>query len=94
MAQPQPQLPLAAWEKAVEELVLVESPIIARLLAEARAETEARSVLRLLARRFGAVPEELAAAVRARTDVGRLERWLELTVDATSLANFREQAGL
>jgi hypothetical protein len=81
---------------------MIESPLIAELLAEARAEakaeaelqTAARSLLRVLQKRYGELPEELTAAVRACTKSGQLARWLDVALEAQTLAQIRQQAGL
>ncbi|MBA4063477.1 MAG: hypothetical protein C0501_07145 [Isosphaera sp.] len=67
-------------------------------VAEGKAEGKADALLRLIAKRFGAVPEEVAAAVRACTDTARLDRLLDDALDdaldAASLDRFRARAGL
>jgi hypothetical protein len=55
-------------------------------------EGQAKMLLRVLKARFGAVPAELEAKIRALTDEQQLERWGELAATATSLKQFRQQA--
>jgi hypothetical protein len=98
-----------AWKNALGGFAMIESPLIAALLAEARAEaatkaeakaevkTKAETLLRVLRKRCREVPElpeELAAAVRACADGGQLDRWLDVALEAETLAQFRQQAGL
>jgi predicted transposase YdaD len=55
---------------------------------EGRAEGRAEDILRVLARRLGEVPASLQARVRACTDLDTLDRWLDLAVDAATVAEF------
>jgi hypothetical protein len=77
---------------------MIESPLIAELLAgakaEARAEAKVETLLRVLQKRYRELPEDVAAAVRACSDSGQLERWLDVALEAETLAQFRQQAGL
>jgi hypothetical protein len=88
----------AAWQKALEGFSMIESPIIADLLAEAKIEekvaTQVETLLRLILRRYKELPEEVSATVRACTDRDQLNRWLDSVVEAESLAQFRQQTGL
>jgi hypothetical protein len=65
--------------------VMIESPLIQEIVAEARA----KSVLRVLSRRFGAVPQDVDAAVRGIQDDTRLEGLLDAAVDCADLEQFR-----
>ena len=58
----------------------------ARASARARAEAEgkAETLLRLLGRRFGAVPPDVAARVRG-APVEELDAWLDAVLDARAL---------
>ena len=77
---------------------MIESPLIAELLAnaesKAKAEAKADSLLRVLRKRYRELPEELAASIRACTDGDLLERWLDVALDAETLEQFRQQTGL
>lgn len=53
--------------------------------AEGRVEGEARLLLRLLERRGFTVSSELAARVRATSDLATIEAWADRTLDARSL---------
>ncbi len=60
--------------------------------AEGRTEGRAEMLLRALERRFRvAVPEELAARIRATTDVNLLEQWFDWTLEAASLDDFKQR---
>jgi hypothetical protein len=53
-------------------------------LAEGRTEGEAKILLRLLQKRFGAVPDSLRRRIVA-ADVGSIEAWAERAIDAPDL---------
>ncbi len=60
--------------------------------AEGRAEGQVKLLLRALERRFRvAVPEELAARIRATTDLNLLEQWFDWTLEAASLDDFKQR---
>jgi hypothetical protein len=80
----------AAWQTALEGISMIESPLIAELLAK----TKADSLLRVLRKRYRELPEELVAALRACTEGGQLDRWLDTALDAPTLEQFRQQTGL
>src|SRR5260370_11656160 len=83
--RPQCQRALEGWNMRVSEQVL-------EWQAEARLETQARNLLRLLELRFpGVVPPELIEEVRATTNLAVLERWFEVAATAPSLDAFRQQ---
>ena len=89
---------------------MIESPFIAQMLREAEAKAEARAeargkaegrletkiedLLRVMQKRYRELPEALVAAVRTCTDSAQLDRWLDLALEAETLAQFRQQAGL
>ncbi len=77
---------------------MIESPIIAELLANAVAEAtpkiKAEELLRVIQKRYRELPEGLAAAVRACADSQQLDRWLDVALEAETLAQFRQQTGL
>ena len=56
----------------------------ARGLLRGRAEGKAETLLRLLERRFGAVPEDARALIRTAS-VGELDAWLDAFVSASNL---------
>jgi hypothetical protein len=77
---------------------MIESPLIAKLLADATTKAEAKakveSLLRVMQKRYRKLPEELTAAVRACTDGDQLDRWLDMVLEVDTLEQFRQQAGL
>jgi hypothetical protein len=83
-----------AWRNALKGFSMIESPLIAGLLAEAEAKAKAESLLRVIQKRYREVPEELTAAIRACTESNQLNRWLDLAGEAETLGQFRQQAGL
>ncbi len=89
---------LAAWKNALEGFSMIESPLIAELLADAKSkaktEAKAESLLRVLRKRYRELPEDLATSVRVCIDGDQLDRWLDVALDAETLAQFRQQTGL
>ncbi len=79
-----------AWHNALKGFAMVESPLIAQLLAKTKAE----SLLRVMQKRYRKLPEELTAAISACTDGDQLDRWLDAVAEAKTLKQFRQQAGL
>jgi hypothetical protein len=80
----------------------IESPLIGELLrqakAEAKADTEletaARLLLRVLQKRYGELPEDLVATIRACTESAQLDHWLDVAVEAQTLERFRLRTNL
>ena len=62
--------------------------LLAEMVAKGEAKGKARAVLRVLLGRFGAVDSDLTAHVLAQRDLETLDRWLDLALAATSLAEF------
>jgi hypothetical protein len=89
---------LDAWRDALKGLAMIESPLIAGLLADAstKAEAKGRTEMLLLAirQRYQQLPEEIAVPVRACTDSDQLERWLKVALEVETLEQFRQRAGL
>ncbi len=91
-----------AWNNALKGFAMIESPLIAGLLADAASKAEAKakieakaeSLLRVMQKRYRKLPEELTAAIRVCTDGEQLDRWLDLALEVKSLKQFRQQAGL
>ena len=82
---------------------MIESPIIAELLADTATKAEAKgeakgkavSLLRVLRNWYQAeVTEELAAAIRACTDSDQLDRWMDAAAETETLQQFRQRAGV
>jgi hypothetical protein len=94
---------LATWKDVLKGWNMVESQQVLEWIAEGEAkgktsgklEGEASALLRVLAGRFppGATAE-MQAAIRAATDLPRLEGWLDVAATADSLEAFRQAAGL
>ncbi len=79
--------------------------LVARRLARIEALTEAQreaerflgkadSLLRVLSKRFGAVPQLLTSTIGRCDNVVTLDRWLDDAIDAISLDDFRQRAGV
>jgi hypothetical protein len=82
----------------LEGVPINESPVARQWRAEAyRAgflKGKAEVVLRLVQRWGGAVPKDLADTIRSCTEDTQFDRWLDLAVAASSLEQFRRNAGL
>jgi hypothetical protein len=101
---------LDVWRDAVKGFSMIESPLIAELLADAarkagdlaraagKAEGEVKAkadtLLRVMQKRCWELPEGLTAAIRACTDSNQLDQWLDVALDAQTLEKFRKQTGL
>jgi hypothetical protein len=66
-----------------------ESQVVNDWINEGKAEGRTEALLRVLRARCGAVPDELAAQVRATTDEALLDRWLAAAAVAGSFDEFR-----
>ena len=81
---------------------MIESPMIAELLAgakaegkaEGRTETKAETLLRVIQKRYHELPAELTTAIHACIEIAQLDRWLDVALEAETLAQFRQRAGL
>lgn len=90
------------WARALEGFTLIESPMIARLLAEHGSKVEAKGrlegkiegLVRVLGRWGQPVPADLLAAIRSCTDGARIDTWFDAALAVGSLAEFRQQANL
>lgn len=63
-------------------------------LQEARLDTRRADLLRVLARKFGSLAEDVAQQVQVIAQPQRLEQLLDLAVDATDLDAFRSDLRL
>jgi len=61
---------------------------------EWKTEERAESLVDVLELKFGPVPADLASAIRATTDFGKLRQWLASAVSALSLDAFRADTQL
>lgn len=94
---------LTVWKQALKEWNMRESQQVLEWInmgrtegrAEGRAEGEANALLRLLAKRFApGAPSDLAAKIRATSDLAKLESWFDLAYSSESLDAFRQSAAL
>jgi len=69
--------------------VMIESPLIQELLTENTVKTRRLDIARLLTARFGTLPPELQAELRAITDERKLEELIPYTIQSPDLAAFR-----
>jgi hypothetical protein len=90
-----------AWRRALEGWEMTESEIVNEWTAQARAEGEAKgevkgraaALLRVLGR-WGEVPQALRQAIGRVKGSARLDGWIDLALQAQTLDEFRQQAGL
>jgi hypothetical protein len=90
------------WELALKGWNMRESVVLTRFInegrtegrAEGRLEERASAIITVLEQRFGAVPEEAANAIRACSDLAKLQEWLTASVHAESLDAFRATTGV
>jgi hypothetical protein len=73
---------------------MIESKLVNQWKAEAAVKAKGESVVELLEARFGSLPPELTAAIRACTQLETLCRWTRLAGKAASVEDFRRDAGL
>jgi hypothetical protein len=72
---------------------MLESPVLQELLAELEVESCHKHLLRVLRAQFGAVPEELDAAVKVIQQTHRLEGLLDWAAQCPDLNAFRDRLG-
>lgn len=85
------------WDKALEGFNVIESKVVKEWQDQARAvglrEGRRASLLRLLPKQFGALPDDLRSTVEAVADPDQLDSWIEIAALVGSLDDFRRQAG-
>jgi hypothetical protein len=69
--------------------VIDASPWIRSIKADTARETASHLILRRLGKRFGAVPEDMAAHLRTVTDLQRLDALLDVAYECANLDDFR-----
>jgi hypothetical protein len=74
----------------LEELKMKEPQIVLEWKASAKSD----ALVRVLQRRFPPVPRDLEERIRSCTDADQLDRWIDTAAPATSLEEFRREAGL
>jgi hypothetical protein len=87
-----------AWRQALQGWNVVQSQQVLEWMAEGETRGEIKGkvgiLLRVLRARFGAVPGELEASIRAQTDLAQLDRWADAAAIAPTLDDFRQTTGL
>jgi hypothetical protein len=71
-----------------------ESPVVMEWKAKARREGKAEAVICVLQCRASPVPDDLAGRIRACTDDAQFDRWLDIAARASTIDQFRQDAGL
>jgi hypothetical protein len=63
--------------------------------AEGMAKAKVETLLRLLARRFkAALPAEVEARIRSTADLEKLDAWIDVSIEASDLEDFRRMCGI
>jgi predicted transposase YdaD len=70
---------------------MLESPVLQELMTEREVETRQNDILSFLAERFGSLPEELVAAVKAIQEPARLRELIKWTAQSSDLHAFRSR---
>jgi predicted transposase YdaD len=70
--------------------IMIESPLLNEMLAKATVQDRQEVILEILADRFSAVPEEIAAAVRTIHDFAKLKGLVRAAYSCRTLKAFRE----
>ena len=69
--------------------VIDASPWLRSIKADTARETASHMILRRLEKRFGAVPEDMAAHLRTVTDLQQLDTLLDVAYECSDLEGFR-----
>ena len=72
---------------------MIESPVLQEFVQEAVAAARHRDILRFLGARFGAVPQDIAAALRSVQDEAKLDELVDWASRSPSLEAFRSRLG-
>ena len=70
---------------------MIESPLIQELLEQRSKQVQNQNILRILTLRFGALPEGLAAGVKAIQDDSTLAELMDFAVVSPDLEAFRQR---
>ena len=71
--------------------MLAESPLYQKWMRENSCKTKQDDIVRILQKRFGAVPEASAAQVRTVTDLEKLDRAIDDAIECRTLEAFRNR---
>ncbi len=84
---------LAAFEK--ERTMPYVSSIERIALQKGKIEAKVETLLRLLTKRFKvALPEDVQAQIRSTSDPAKLDAWIDTSVEASDLEEFRRMCGI
>jgi hypothetical protein len=65
------------------------------VLPEESEEAKVETLLRLLTKRFKtAIPDELSAHIRTTSDLDKLDGWIDTSLEASNLEEFRRICGI
>jgi hypothetical protein len=82
------------WKDALKEWNMRESITIKEWQREARVEGQVAFLVRVLKKKFGKVPDEVANAIASETDLDKLDAWSDVAALVGALEDFRQQTGL
>ncbi len=81
----------ALWNEALRGWNMRDSQVVAEWITEGKIEGKVGDILRLLEKRFPpGAPTEVAATIKASTNIEQLNRWFDAAIDAASLDEFRQ----
>jgi hypothetical protein len=84
---------LAEFER--ERMMPYVSSIERIALEKGKAEATVETLLRLLTKRFKAAPTtEVEARIRSATDLATLDGWIDASLEASDMADFRRMCGI
>jgi hypothetical protein len=82
------------WRDSLKGWNMIESEVVKEWQTQARIAGEVQTLLRVLSRKFGAVPPEVTQRIEGTTDPDQLVGWIVTASMTGSLDDFRREAGL
>ncbi len=82
------------WAQALRGWNVAQSQQVLEWMAEGKLKGQLSALLRVLRARFGALPADLEAAIRAATDLNVLDGWTDAAATSPTLQAFRQSVRL
>jgi hypothetical protein len=82
------------WREALKEWDMIESKLVNEWKADAALKAKLAALLRFLRGWLKTIPPELEEELRARVDPASIDAWIDAAASASSLDEFRREAGL
>lgn len=73
---------------------MIESSVVNEWMAVGRVKEAAAAVIAVLEAKYGSIPAEVDVKVRDVADLTTLKNWVPLAVTTSTLADFRQVAGV